>query len=317
MRCGFAGTPAFAAHILERLIESSHQVPVVYTQPDRPAGRGRKSTPSAVRSLAENQRIPVRTPSRLKSADVVAALEALHLDVLVVAAYGLILPQAVLDAPRIGCINVHASLLPRWRGAAPIERAMMAGDLETGVTIMKMERGLDTGDVYATAHCPIADDATGDSLHAQLAELGARCLLEVLAALPDLTPVPQNDSEACYADKLTSADQRLDFANDASHLARQVRALNSRAPTIAYLNGERVRLLLAEADQADPPGNAPPGVIIDTSKHGIRVACGHGQLLVTQLQLSRGKGKPMPAAAAINGFPDLFTPGSSFDANPE
>jgi methionyl-tRNA formyltransferase len=180
-----------------------------------------------------------------------------------------------------------------------------------------MERGLDTGDVYATAHCPIADDATGDSLHAQLAELGARCLLEVLAALPDLTPVPQNDSEACYADKLTSADQRLDFANDASHLARQVRALNSRAPTIAYLNGERVRLLLAEADQADPPGNAPPGVIIDTSKHGIRVACGHGQLLVTQLQLSRGKGKPMPAAAAINGFPDLFTPGSSFDANPE
>ena len=312
MRCGFAGTPAFAAFILQRLIASSHEVAVAYTQPDRPAGRGRKTKPSPVRTAAQAHGIEVRTPSRLASADVVAALDALQLDVLVVAAYGLILPPAFLAAPRFGCINVHASLLPRWRGAAPIERAIMSGDVETGVSIMKMDRGLDTGDVYATARCPIADDATGDSMHAQLAELGARCLLDVLEQLPASTPVPQDDSAACYADKLTSADQRLDFANDAATLARQIRALNSRAPTTVYLDGERVRLLFAQPEPADPIRSAPPGTIVEASKHGIRITCGNGELLVGELQLSRGKGRPMPAAAAVNGFPELFSPGRVF-----
>lgn len=311
MRCGFAGTPAFAARILEHLIGSHHDVTVVFTQPDKPAGRGRRAVPSAVRVLAETADIAVRTPTRLGSASVLSELERLDLDVLVVAAYGLILPQTVLDIPRHGCINVHASLLPRWRGAAPIERAIMAGDCETGVAITRMEAGLDTGPVYRERRYPITDEDTGDSLHAALAELGAECLLEVLDGLPGLEPTAQDDSLATYAEKLTAADRLLNFSADAASLARRIRALNSRLPVTVELGSERVWFLRASAE-ASSDGDTPPGTIVAADKSGIRIRCGEGQLRVTEVKLSRGKGRPMSAAAAVNGFPTLFTPGRSF-----
>ena len=305
LRLGFAGTPDFAVRILERLIDSPHVVAAVFTQPDRPAGRRRRPTPSPVRVFAESRGIPVHTPRRIR--DEVDRLRAL--DVLVVAAYGLILPPAALDAPQLGCINVHASLLPRWRGAAPVERAIMAGDAGTGVSIMQMDAGLDTGPVLARRSTPIGDTETGAALAARLADLGATTLLECLAHPDALAAEPQDPALATHAPKLTARDAVIDWTRSAAGVARQVRALSGRRTACATLAGERIAILAARA--ADT-GDAPPGVLARTAA-GLVIGCGAGALLPETVQLARGKGRPMSVRDAANGFPDLFAPGRQLD----
>ena len=228
LRLIFAGTPEFAALHLKALIESKHQLLAVYTQPDRPAGRGKKLQSSPVKQLAERCDLPVYQPPTLRDRDAQRQLAALGADVLIVVAYGLILPQPVLDTPRFGCLNVHASLLPRWRGAAPIQRAIEAGDRETGVTIMQMDAGLDTGDMLASAHCPIGSRATAATLHDTLAELGAPLLLRVLADLPSYQrgALPQEEALATYAGKIHKSEGALDWPPDCVQLGRRIRAFN-------------------------------------------------------------------------------------------
>lgn len=304
LRLGFAGTPVFAARILAALLANHFSVSVVYTQPDRPTGRGRKLSASAVKQLAVESGIPVRQPASLKGESLLAD----KLDVLVVAAYGLLLPPHILRAPRYGCINVHASLLPRWRGAAPVERAIMAGDRVTGVSIMQMDEGLDTGPVYRRVETPITTETTGESLEHTLADLGARALLEVLVSLP-ATPEPQQ-GEASYASKLTRKDTVINWQAPASRTAAQIRALTGRMPVTCGSQGARVRILRASSHDGQI---AAPGEIVYADKRGIGVQCGEGVLVVEALQLDRGKGKPMTAAAALSGYPDLFKPGCSLD----
>jgi methionyl-tRNA formyltransferase len=245
------------------------------------------------------------------NAEVTTRLNALQIDVLVVAAYGLIIPGSVLEVPPLGCINVHASLLPRWRGAAPIERAIMAGDERTGISIMAMDEGLDTGAVYATAETPIEADDTGDALHDRLAALGGELLLEVLHDLPQRQAQPQTEVGACYATKLNPEEARIDWREPARALARMIQALNSRMPAFATLNGERVRLLSARAD--DTPVDATPGEILDAGREALRVATAAGTLAVTEVQLSRGKGRVLSIGDALNGNADLLAPGRRFD----
>jgi methionyl-tRNA formyltransferase len=242
-------------------------------------------------------------------------LSAARLDALVVVAYGLILPSSILNLPRYGCINVHASLLPRWRGAAPIERAMLAGDERTGITIMAMDEGLDTGPMYLAAETPILPADTGDTLRARLADLGGELLTQVLTKLADLPaqrPVPQDQAGACYAAKLKPAEARIDWAEPAADLARKVRAFNSRMPAFAYLGEHRIRILLADA-MPEGPAKAAPGTILAADRSGLSVATGAGQLVITELALPRGKGKPMSVADALNGNADLLAAGRRFD----
>lgn len=302
-RLAFAGTPLFAATILRRLLDSPHDVALVYTQPDRPAGRGRKLSASPVRQVAEAAGVEVRTPTRLTG-----EVETLgDMDCLVVAAYRLFLPDAVLEAPRLGCLNVHPSLLPRWRGAAPVERAIMAGDAQTGVSIMRVTAKLDAGPVYRRRSVPLDESATGSAVTAALAELGAETLLEVLAALPDLQPNEQDDSLATYAHKLTAEDARIDWQRPATDIARQVRALSGRLAAYTTLN-EAVRLRILAA-RAVPAGNdTTPGTLLRRGKHW-RVACGEGELELETVQLNRGKGTPLPVQSAVNGYPALLREG--------
>ena len=305
-RLGFAGTPAFAERILHALIESPHSVNWVLSQPDRPFGRGRRTVPSPVKQRALEAGIPVSTPARLSEAD---AEPLRDLDYLVVAAYGLILPPVILDAPRHGCINVHASLLPRWRGAAPVERAIMNGDAETGVCIMQMDAGLDTGPVYLSRAVAIAETTTGGALSAELASLGAELLIEFLAT-PDLEPTPQNDTKASYAPKITAADTRIDWRRSAREIDRQIRALRDRSPAYSRLEGERVRVLEA----APEPRTASPGrVMVDGRR--LWVGCGEGRLEIRRLQLARGKGRPLDTRDALNGHADLLRDGVSFETD--
>lgn len=307
-RIGFAGTPAFAATILAALIEAGRRPAVVYTQPDRPMGRGRKTRPSAVKLLAEQNALALQQPASLRSAEAAEVFADYRLDVFVVAAYGLILPPAILDVPRLGCLNVHASLLPRWRGAAPIERAIMAGDPETGVCIMRMERGLDTGPVYARERTAIEPTDDAASLEARLARLGSTLLLACLADLPTRSPTPQPESGVTYADKLTSADARIDWARPATDIERQVRALRDRLPATTAAGGTRVAVLDACAEPQPPGTTVPPGSILEAGRDGIRIACGRGVLAVLRLRLNVGKGKPLSPAEAINGYARLFRP---------
>ncbi len=288
---------------------AGHVPGVVYTQPDRPTGRGRRLIPSPVKRLAIDVGIhDVRQPRTLRG-------ETLpDLDVLIVAAYGLILPPAVLAAPHHGCINVHASLLPRWRGAAPVERAIMAGDRRTGVCIMQMEAGLDTGPVYRCEETTIEPADTGASLEHRLAALGARALLATLERLGTETPRPQ-DGQASYAHKLGHEDSIIDWYRPAHAIVDQVRALCERAPAFTRASNTRVKVLAAARAAAGATA-AAPGTIIDASRKGIVVACGDGAVAVTRLQLDRGKGKPLDAAAALNGFVDLFTPGNVLHVDP-
>ena len=287
LRIVFAGTPEFAAEHLKALLDSPHQIIAAYTQPDRPAGRGQKLALSPVKQLAQQHGIPVLQPQSLRDPAAQAELAALQADLLVVVAYGLILPQAVLDTPRLGCINSHASLLPRWRGAAPIQRAIQAGDSESGVTVMQMEAGLDTGPMLLKVSTPIAADDTGGSLHDRLAELGPQAVLQAIAGLAAGTLIGevQDDSQATYAHKLNKDEARLDWARPAVELERLIRAFNPWPISHSTLNGEPLKVLTAQL--AD--GQGAPGQILAASKDGLTVACGEGALRLTRLQLPGGK----------------------------
>ncbi|MCZ6656701.1 MAG: methionyl-tRNA formyltransferase [Gammaproteobacteria bacterium] len=309
-RIGFAGTPAFAADILAALINAERHPVVVFSQPDRPTGRGKRVTPSPVKQLAEAQGIPVCTPTTLRSPEAAAGLAGYALDVLVVAAYGLILPETVLRVPRHGCLNVHASLLPRWRGAAPIERAIMAGDTQTGISIMQMDAGLDTGPVLLHRALPIEPTATGQALGEALAKLGAELLCEALEQLGELPAYPQV-GKPTYAHKLAPADSLCDWTQPALVLERQIRALAHRAPVVSLLGEMRVGILAARP-VSDSDTHASIGTIVCADKSGIRVACAEGQLHLELVRLNRGQGQPLTPADLLNGYGDLFHVGARF-----
>jgi methionyl-tRNA formyltransferase len=291
MRVVFMGTPEFAVPTLHALIAAGHEVVAVYSQPPRPAGRGKKLQPSPVHLAAQAAGIAVHTPISLKGADEQAAFAAHRADVAVVAAYGLILPQAVLDAPRHGCLNVHGSILPRWRGAAPVQRAILAGDDETGVTIMQMERGLDTGPMRAAVRTPV-DRKTAGVLTAELAALGAGAMIDVLADLPGHPPVVQPDHGVTYAAKIDKAESRLDFTQPAAVVERSVRAFAPAPGAFFELDGERYRVLAAEA----VAGDGDPGTVIDAA---LTIACGAGALRPSLVQRA---GRPaMDTPALLRG----------------
>jgi len=301
-RLVFAGTPQFAAIALRALLDAGHEIAAVYTQPDRPAGRGRKLQPGPVKQLALEHGIPVSQPDNFKSDAALAELADWQADRMIVAAYGLLLPQQVLDIPAHGCLNIHASLLPRWRGAAPIQRAILAGDRETGITIMQMDVGLDTGDILLKLPCPIAPNDTGGSLHDKLATLGGEAIVQTLANLDNLTPQPQDDSQATYARKLDKAEARVDWHQPAARLAREVRAFNPWPVSHTRLEGESLRIWHAEAREiSDAVTVQVPGTVVSTDSEGIGVACGQGLLLLQQIQPAGSKA--MSAAAFLNGRP--------------
>jgi len=301
LRVAFAGTPDFAASALQALINSAHTVTCVLTQPDRPAGRGRSLKPSAVKTLALENNLPVLQPENFRSETAVSSLQAYPFDVMVVAAYGLILPESVLTMPELGCLNIHASLLPRWRGAAPIQRALLSGDKQSGVCIMKMDAGLDTGDVIATERIDIDINMTGGELHDQLAELGATSLV---ASLPgycrgELTPVPQPADGITYADKLSKAEASLQFSESAMALHRRIQAFNPWPVAEATLESVRYRIRRSRVSGDEVPSGFSPGQVVATDDHGIRVATGDGLLDILEIQ-KPGK-KSMSAADFSRG----------------
>ena len=288
MKLIFAGTPEFAAHALRAILAAGHEVVPVLTQPDRAAGRGMALRPSPVKEVALAAGIDVFQPSSLKDPVTWERLRAANAEAMVVAAYGLILPQGVLDIPRLGCLNIHASLLPRWRGAAPIQRAILAGDAETGVCIMRMEAGLDTGPVLRSGRLPIADDETAGTLHDKLAGLGARLIVDTLAAGLPAVSVPQPDEGVTYAAKIDKSEAALDWRLPAALLERQIRAFNPFPGAATQLNGVGVKIWrAASAEIAD--GSAAPGSVLTSSPDGIVVACGDGALRLTELQKAGGR----------------------------
>ncbi len=309
LRVLFAGTPDFAASHLKALIESKHQLIAVLTQPDRPSGRGKKLTPGPVKALAQDAGIEVLQPASLKGEDEQATLRALGADVMIVVAYGLILPQAVLDICPFGCLNVHGSILPRWRGAAPIQRAVEAGDGTSGITIMQMDAGLDTGAMLAKVNCAITTTTTGGSLHDELARVGPPLLLEVLEDLPghQARAQVQDDSLATYAHKISKAEAQIDWRLPARDIDRRVRAFNPFPVCFTLLGEDRVRVW-----QAVPLdwGSGEPGVIAAAGESGIAVHCGEGQLLIESLQLPGGK--VLTAAQVLTARAEQFTPGTRF-----
>ncbi len=297
LRIIFAGTPDFAASALLALIKSDHEIVAVYTQPDRPAGRGRKLRASPVKELALEHDIPVLQPENLKQLETQNTLRDFNADVMVVAAYGLILPQTVLDMPRLGCLNIHASLLPRWRGAAPIQRAIAAGDKESGITIMQMNAGLDTGDILSLRPCPINDTDTGGDLHDRLAEIGASAILKTLTELEKITPVKQDDSLACYAHKLDKKEAIINWQDSVEHIERLIRAFNPWPVAFTYLNDKPLRIWQAQALTENSDQTA--GTVIRCDKTGIDISCGEGVLRLLKLQPSGSKA--MDVAAFMNG----------------
>ncbi|MCY1164119.1 Methionyl-tRNA formyltransferase [compost metagenome] len=310
MRVIFAGTPEFARVALERLHAAGFEIPLVLTQPDRPAGRGMKLQASAVKQWAQSQHIPVAQPRSLRldgkypedAASAREAIEAARADVMVVAAYGLILPQWVLDMPRLGCLNIHASLLPRWRGAAPIHRAIEAGDTETGVTIMQMDAGLDTGDMLLVDRLPITPaDSTGQ-LHDRLAALGGRLIVEALelAACGGLRPVRQPDAGVSYAHKIDKAEALVDWSQPAGVIGRRIRAFDPFPGAHSPLGGESIKLWCYEIESYLRPSDVDCGTILSVDAGGVRVACGQDVLRLTELQ--RAGGKRLAVADFLRGF---------------
>lgn len=291
MRVVFMGTPEFAVPTLDALVAAEHLVVAVYSQPPRPAGRGKKLQPSPVHLAAERHGLAVFTPVSLKGAEEQAAFAAHRADVAVVAAYGLLLPQAILSAPVQGCLNVHGSLLPRWRGAAPVQRAILAGDVHTGITIMQMERGLDTGPMLATVATPVGHKTAGD-LTAELATLGADLMVRVLADLPAFTPEVQPEAGVTYAAKIDKAESRLDFTQSAEQVERQVRAFAPAPGAFFELDGERYRVLAAQVVD----GNGAPGTVLDD---GLTIACGQGA--IRPLTVQRAGRPAMDTAALLRG----------------
>lgn len=298
MKIIFAGTPHFAASALTALYQH-HEIVTVLTQPDRPAGRGLKISPSPVKQLSEQLGIPVLQPPTLKNIEIHQQLESLNAHVMVVAAYGLILPLPVLQIPQYGCLNIHASLLPRWRGAAPIQRAILAGDEESGVTIMQMDEGLDTGVMLYKEVCEINTQDTAQTLHDKLAELGAHSILTVLQKLEhgDLLRVVQNDSQASYAAKLNKAESQLDWTQSAVQLTREIRAYNPYPIAFSTLNGTTIKIWQASESQM---GSGEPGTVLEVNKHSIKVACGQGSLNLEVLQ--RPNGKKLNAEQFVQGM---------------
>lgn len=309
LRIVFAGTPEFAASVLSAILKTEHQVVAAYTQPDRPAGRGRKLTASPVKQLALSHDIPVYQPANFKLEADVQALDALQVDLMVVVAYGLLLPKSVLDTPKQGCINVHASLLPRWRGAAPIQRSIAAGDADTGVTIMQMDIGLDTGAMLRKVATPITHEDTGGTLHDRLAELGASACVDSLNdfARGEVTAEQQDDSLANYAHKLSKDEAKIDWHQPAEVIARAIRAFNPWPVAHTTLNGDPLRIWFAQAISAEAPADSAPGSVLKADKQGIEVATGKGVLHISQLQLAGGKS--LPAADILNAKKDLFQRG--------
>lgn len=299
LRTVFAGTSAFAVPSLKALIAVDYPVRAVYTQPDRPAGRGRQLRPSPVKQLALAADLPIRQPASLAGQE--AELRSLAPEVMVVAAYGVLLPQTILDIPRHGCVNVHASLLPRWRGAAPIQRAIEAGDRDTGVTIMLMEAGLDTGPILRQARVAIGGEATGGSLHDRLAELGAQELLATLSALATgtLVPHPQDSGSASYARKLSKSEARIDWQAPAVAIERKIRAYDPWPVAVTEYAGTTWRLWRGRVSEG--AARAAPGTIIAAGRSGIEVATGEGTLIIESLQLAGGK--VLATAEFLNGFP--------------
>lgn len=283
------GSPEFSCAPLRALIAAGHEIAAVYCQPPRPAGRGKKPRATPVQALAEDLHVPVRHPETLRNAEAQAEFTAWAADIAVVVAYGLILPQAVLDAPRLGCVNIHASLLPRWRGAAPIHRAIMAGDDETGISIMQMEAGLDTGPVLLTRTLPIGAEDTTAALHDRLSQLGAEAIVAALADFDSLTPVPQPQEGVTYAEKIDKAESAIDWSNDAAEIDRQIRGLSPFPGAWTTHSGRRLKFLACRRAQARPDG-AVAGSVID----GLTIACGRGAIEITELQ---PEGKPRMAAA--------------------
>ena len=282
MKLIFAGTPHFAAAALDALIAAGHEIVLVLTQPDRPAGRGMKLVASPVKQLAEQHGLPVYQPERLRTPEQQAPVAAIEADAMIVAAYGIILPQAVLDLPRLGCLNIHASLLPRWRGAAPIQRAIQAGDAETGITIMQMDAGLDTGDMLTRHALAIRPDHTATTLHDDLAVLGAQAIVEALADLPARQAVrtPQPAAGVTYAEKIRKDEAPIDWQRPAADIARTMRAFDPFPGCVADWQGEALKCWAGRAE----PGQAEPGVIVSVDADGVVVGTGEGLLRLTELQ---------------------------------
>lgn len=308
LRIIFAGTPDFAARHLDALLTSGHQVVGVFTQPDRPAGRGKKLMPSPVKVLAEEHGLPVFQPVSLRPQENQQLVADLNADVMVVVAYGLILPKAVLDMPRLGCVNVHGSLLPRWRGAAPIQRSLWAGDAETGVTIMKMDVGLDTGDMLYKLSCPITAEDTSATLYDKLADLGPQGLIETLQQLADNTAQPevQDESLVTYAEKLSKEEAQIDWSLSAAQLERCIRAFNPWPMSWMTIDEQPVKVWKASVIEGH--ASAEPGTILDANKQGIQVATADGILSLESLQPA-GK-KAMSAQDLLNSRREWFIPGN-------
>lgn len=302
MRIIFAGTPDFAATTLAALLTTNHEICAVYSQPDRPAGRGRKLTASPVKQLALAHNIPVEQPLNFKAETERQQLASYQADLMIVVAYGLLLPQSVLDIPRLGCINVHASLLPRWRGAAPIQRAILAGDSKTGICIMQMEAGLDTGPVIKRAEIAIETTDTGVTLHDKLTQLGAATLLETLTDIEKLqqNAIPQNDADSCYAAKLLKTEATIDWSQSAVQIERQIRAFNAWPVAQTQWQEKTLRIWHAEAVN-DTTAIATPGTIVQVNRQGIDVATGAGRLRLLTLQ-APGK-KALPVNDFLNAQP--------------